>query len=427
MSHLSRRHLLAAGLGLGSLAALAGCAPGGATADGPAAIRFAWWGNASRHEATRQMIAAFTAAHPDVTVGGEPGDFGGYFDRLATQTAARDAPDVITLGGAYVAEYAQRGALLDLAEVSDSLSLAGMDPSAVTNGQVEGVQYAVTTGVNAQSVIVNPAVFEAAGVELPDDETWTWDDFARIATEISAATPEGTYGSATVMTHDSLDAFARQRGEALYTPDGVLGLTVGTVADFFGLTASMLQSKATAPAAELTEKSDLPAEQSLMGTGTAAMQVTWSNALTSLSDAAQQPMQLMLVPGESPRPGLWLQSSQFYAVYAGSEHPEQAAALIDFLVNDPGAGAIVKTDRGVPAVGAVRTAITDALSPTAGAEADYIERLSGRELQQTVIGPAGSTAIADITERMSTEVLFGRATPQQAAERWVSESEQAIR
>ncbi len=301
-----------------------------------------------------------------------------------------------------------------------------MDETARANGQVEGVQYAVTTGVNAQSVVVNPAVFEAAGVELPDDETWTWDDFARIATEITAASPAGTYGSALTMTHDSLDAYARQRGEALYTADGTLGLTAGTVADFFALTESMLRSKATAPAPELTEKADLPVEQSLMGTGKAAMQVGWSNALTSVSDAAGVPMRLMLLPGESPRPGLWLQSSQFYAVAATSQHPEQAAALIDFLVTDPAAGGIVKTDRGVPAVGEVRTAIADALSPTARAEADYIERLSSRDLQQAVIGPAGSTAVAEITERMTTEVLFARATPQQAAERWVSESQQAI-
>lgn len=51
------------------------------------------------------------------------------------------------------------------------------------------------TGVSTFGLIINPAIFEQAGVELPDDETWTWDDFTRIATEISANTPEGVYGS----------------------------------------------------------------------------------------------------------------------------------------------------------------------------------------------------------------------------------------
>ena len=45
------------------------------------------------------------------------------------------------------------------------------------------------------SMVIDPKVFEAAGVELPDDETWTWDDYADIAAEIARKSPQGTFGT----------------------------------------------------------------------------------------------------------------------------------------------------------------------------------------------------------------------------------------
>lgn len=428
-AHLSRRHLLSLGATAAAAAGLAACGASQPTdPNAPVALRFAWWGSTSRHEATKKQIAGFEAANTTIKVSGEPGDFAGYFDKLATQTAAGDAPDVITLGGAYVAEYAQRGALLDLGTVKAELDLASwMDATAVTNGQVKGVQYAATTGVNALAVIVNPQLFEAAGVALPDQKSWTWDDFARISAEITAKSPAGTYGSSGTLTHDSLDCWARQRGESLYTAEGGLGLTVDTVASLLTLSKQMVDQKGAPPATVITEKADVPNEQTLMGTNKAAMMLTWSNGATALSKASGTELQLFDLPGESPKPGLWLQSSQFYAISAKSKHPEAAAKLINYLLNTTEAGTIVRTDRGVPANATVRTAITPELPAAGKAEVAYVDYQSKKALQQSIIGPAGSTAVADITKRALTDVVFGRATPQDAAKKWFSESEQAIR
>lgn len=420
----------AAALLAASVMAFAGCAaPGGAPAaseGGKTTIRFAWWGNAPRHESTQRIIEAFEAANPDIDVTGEPGDFAAYFDKLATQVASGDAPDVITLGGAYLPEYAQRGALLDMSEVPNGLDLKDIDQGAVTNGQVEGQQFGVTTGVNALAVIVNPQVFEAAGVALPDDRTWTWQDYARIARELSAGTPDDVHGASGGLTHDSLDAFARQRGEILYTADGKLGLSRQTVTDFLDFSLRMTQDKGAPPATVITEQVNIAQEQSLMGMGKSGMVLTWSNYLTPLMKASGAPLRLLQLPGEADRPGIWLQSSQFFTVNAKTRAPEAATRLVSYLVNSPEAGRIVLNDRGVPTNAKVRDAIASAL-PTAGQEESrYIGSLSELPLQPTFIGPTGSTQVSDITQRALSDVLFERVTPAQAAERWMSESEQAI-
>lgn len=105
----SRRTALAA-LSLTALAStsLAACGPnvtGGGQAEGDSSsLRFSWWGNTERAATTEQVIDLFLEKNPEVTISAEPGDISGYFDKLATSVAAGDAPDVMTMGGAYPAE-----------------------------------------------------------------------------------------------------------------------------------------------------------------------------------------------------------------------------------------------------------------------------------------------------------------------------------
>ena len=394
--------------------------------DGLVEIRFSWWGNAGRAELTNKAIAEFEAANPNIKVKPEYGDIGGYFDKLATQVAANDAPDIITMGGAYPAEYANRGALLDLSKVSGSLDLTKMDQGALENGQVQGKQYGVSTGANALSIVVNPAVFQAAGVALPDDSKWSWDDFARVAAEVTAKSPQGTYGTATVLTHDSLDAFARQQGESLYTQDGQLGLGQETVRNYFDYSLKLSGSGAAPSASETVEKLNVSTEQTLMGMGKAGMMLTWSNSLSALSKASGAELKLLKLPGETPTPGIWLQSSQFYTISARSKHTDAAAKLVSFLVNNEAAAKIIQSDRGVPSNADMRSAVRDLLTPQGKVEASYIDQIGKMDFAPTFIGPTGSTAVSEITARINTEVLFKRLTPEKAAEQWISESKAAI-
>lgn len=412
---------------VGILSLTAACSsPSNQAQDGPVEIRFSWWGNEGRAQLTNKAIAEFEAANPNIKVKPEYGDISGYFDKLATQVAANDAPDVITMGGAYPAEYANRGALLDLSKVSGSLDLSKMDQGALANGQVQGTQYGVSTGANALAIVVNPAVFKTAGVELPDDSKWSWDDFARTAADVTAKSPKGTYGTATVLTHDSLDAFARQQGESLYTEDGQLGLGRETVQDYFEYSLKLSGSGAAPNASETVEKLNVSTEQTLMGMGQAGMMLTWSNSLSALSKASGADLKLLKLPGETPTPGIWLQSSQFYTISARSQHTEAAAKLVDFLVNNESAAKIIQSDRGVPSNSEMRTGIQELLTPQGKVEAEYIDQIGKMDFAPTYIGPTGSTAVSEITARMNTDVLFKRLSPEKAAEQWISESKAAI-
>ncbi|MEO3794679.1 extracellular solute-binding protein [Nonomuraea sp. B10E15] len=426
MSRRSRR--LAALCLAGVMLAVSACGGGSPeSGDGTVELRFGWWGNNDRADATQKVIDAFQAKNPGITVKGSYTDFNSYFDRLATEVAAGRAPDVITLGGAYPREYGDRGALLDLSKVTlktDKIGAAALD-----NGKFGGIQYGVPSGVNTIATVINPAVFEKAGVEVPDGDTWTWDDFRRIARELAGKLPKGTFALADPTRTDMLDVYSRQRGEALYTADGKVGISAATLAGWWTMTLELRDAGATPPASQTAELITQPApEQSLMGRGLAAMQFDWSNQLTSLTKAAGKPLKLIRVPGETgaTQPGMWLQASQIYSINARSEHPEEAARFVDFLVNGPDAGKIILADRGIPANSDVRQAIASVLGEEEKAQAEFIDDLTPKAGPPLVIGPAGSTDTPKILDRVNAEVLFDRQKPAEAAADFIQQVGTAI-
>lgn len=428
--HISRRatRLGTAMLGVAMLATACGGGDDSA-GDGPVTIRFAWWGNEDRAKITNQAVDAFEKANPGITVETETIDFDAYFDRLATSVAANDEPDVITMGGAYPREYADRGVLLDLAEVADDLDLGVLDESALANGTFDDKQYGVPTGVNTYGLIANPAIFEQAGVPLPDDNTWSWADYVRIATEISANSPKGTFGSADPTSPDLLDLFANQRtGLGLYSPKGGIAIERDTVRDWFDMTTKLMSDGATPSASETAELVGQPPEQTLIGQGKAAMMFGWSNLLTAYRQAAGADLVMLRAPGETTDEGtgMWLQASQLYTISKRSEHRDAAAKLVDFLVSDPRAADFIKADRGIPANAELRTHLASGLDEAGKVEFDFVDRISGLVDGDFVIGPTGSTESVDILTRINGSVLFGQASPDDAAEQFVTELTDAV-
>ena len=58
-------------------------------ADGPVELRFSWWGGDKRAQLTQEAIKKFEAENPNIKIKPEFGDWSGYWDKLATQVAAK--------------------------------------------------------------------------------------------------------------------------------------------------------------------------------------------------------------------------------------------------------------------------------------------------------------------------------------------------
>ena len=436
---INRRHALALGLAVPGAAALASCGPnasggsggdggGGDEGSGSSAIRLAWWGNPTRDEMTQQVVDAYAEVEESVTISPEPGEWSGYWDKLATQAAGGDLPDVIQMDEKYISEYGGRGTLLDLAD-------AGLDTSEFAEGAVEVGELAgeglmaINAGLNAAIFLVNPAVFEMAGVEMPDDSTWTWDDLIDIAVQISENTDEGIYGMTQMATVQALfQVWVRQMGQDQYK-DGGAGFDAEAATSLMEYAQRIQETGAGPDASVSVEDAAQSLDQSLFATDRIGITVAWSNQIVAHDAAVPGGVTVLRPPsmtGSSADAGLWYKASMYWSISATAQDPEAALAFVDYLANSPDAGSILSVERGVPPNLQVRDAIMPELDDANLQVVEYIEAIEGELGPAPELTPPGAGELMNIINRAGEDMLFGSITAEEAGQRLVDELEAAL-
>nr|WP_249187992.1 ABC transporter substrate-binding protein [Nocardiopsis sp. MG754419] len=405
---------------------LASCSGSGDSGD-VVELRFSWWGSDERHANLREAIEVFEADNPDIRVSPDYTDWDAYWDRLATGTAAGDAPDVIMQDEAYLREYADRGALADLGTL-EGLDLSALDPLVSESGVVDGAVYGAPSGVNAAAMLADPQAFEEAGVDMPDDTTWTWDDYVDISIEISEATDGEIVGTQGLTNENGFHVFARQHGENLYDEDGALAFSTDTLVDWFEITERLMEGGGQPDSSLTVEIAAGGPDLSVLSTNTGATAHFWSNQLGVISQASGRDIELLRFPGESEneRTGTYFKPAMYYSVFAGSDHPEEAARFVDFMLNSDEAGSIVLADLGLAANTDVRENVMDELSEAEARGADFLADIEDEIVDGNPPPPVGSGEIFDINRRAYQEFTFGNLTSREAAEQFVDQLQTAV-
>jgi multiple sugar transport system substrate-binding protein len=429
---LNRRQFL---IGAGGLAAaattmgLGACAPGsqgggsqaGGEQGGATTLALTWWGNPTRNKNTEAMIAAYMQANPNVQIEGQPGEFSSYWDKLATQTAGGQAPDIIQMDMNYISEYGTRGALLDLSGVDVSKFVEGTVDSGKINDKLVGIN----AGINSAIIFANPTVFEKAKMDVPDDKTWTWDSMFEVAAE--AASKAGVpFGLAGLVGSDAMfGTFVRQQGKELFTPDG-LGFDVAEAQAWYDLMVKGQKAKALGTPEQISEESAKPLDQSAIVVGTAAMQYYNSNQLEAVSNAAggDYLMEMLRGPsmtGNATERKTWYKASMLWSASSKSKNPDAAVAWINWFANTPDAANIDKAERGIPPNSEILAEVEPNLSPAQKVVAQYITDIKSEVGTTPIAPPPGGGTIAEILFRNGIDVLFGRASSAEGAQKFVDE------
>lgn len=397
-SGLSWRRPLGTVLALACLILPAACTSSAESADGPVTLRLSTWGNDARLKRTQQAVDAFTVAHPDIAVSIENTEFGSYWDKLATSTAANDSPDVIQMDEAYIAAYGSRAALLDLGTVDQDLDLSGMDADVLAAGKVDDVQVGAPVGVTNLSIAVNPSVLDQAGIAMPDDTTWTWDDLAEISAQVTQKLGgEGIYGLDTFGSGAAeLVAWSRQRGEVLWPGESDTAITQQTISGYFDYANKLVAMKATPSAALQVENASASLDASLFATNKAAFHPIWHTQVSAFGAASGQQITLLRLPAQAPGESAKManKASMYWSVSARTQHQEAAAKLIDFLLTDPAAAKALTTERGIPAIPAVQEQVAPLLDPQARVALDFTRTVAPELVPPPRVTPATASGFA---------------------------------
>lgn len=426
---------IAAGLAGAMLFAVSACGSDTASKDGDGGqvtIRFNWWGSDTRAKMQQEVIDKFMDENPDIKVETETSNYDDYITKLSTAAAADDLPDVMTMIDPFMNDYMDTGSLLDLSTLDDlDLSKFSDDTFAGATG-ADGEKYGVSLGVSGHGMVINPTVFEKYGVEIPDDETWSWDDFSNAAKEISEKSGGEAVGFSIDMTEQTANLWLRQNDESFgIKGDKQVGFDADTLADWFTFEKSLIDEGATNTpdqAQELQSAGGTP-EQSPLALDKSAMAVISMNQLANFESAAGHELKPVLWPGETQAKdrGGWTKQGTFVSVSANTEHPEACAKLINYLVNNEDAAKIMGLDRGVPANPDMAKAIESQLSDGDKRFAEWVEKSQEVNTQGYIPLNAGvATVTTESYARAHESVMFGKASAEDAAKSFKSELDAAV-
>jgi multiple sugar transport system substrate-binding protein len=434
----SRRAVL--GLGLGAAAAATGALSGcsrfgvggddGTSGDGTSTINMIWWGDATRAESTNAMLDIYRKDNPDVTIKTEYQDSGPYQDKMATRFAAGDVPDLMCQRRDGIREYVDRNSLLDLNEHLDVLKLDDV-PDNYPLGKVGDQLFGIPAGLNASGFVVNMDVADKYGVEIPDGNTWSWDDlwtFSQAITKAAKADGQEMYGVDFPFAEvDALRVYLRQVGESLYTPEDTFGASEKSLTDWFAMSVDQ-RKKGGLPPAGFIEEAGASSEESPIAAGLIAAEMIPTNNLKSYHDSVDAKLQLNRMPGEAQgvARGMEIGVSMYWSIGAEAPNTDGGLELMNFIINSVEGNKAVGPTRGLPVSTVVADAIYDSLDPADQESMDYMRELAKEDLPETLPDPPGCTEVQDVLETVNTEVTFGRMTPADAAKQVIAKAEQAL-
>ena len=397
-----------------------------APADEEINISFTWWGDTKRNEIYNGIVDLFEEANPNIKVDRPFGSWTEYWDKLATQIAGGNAPDVIGMHQDYVSEYGPRGSLLDLKPYVDSgvLDLSAVPESVVKGGYINGKLMMVAQGVVTSGIFYNTATFDELGVAYPDMD-WTWEEYADKLAEIKAAADAkgiemwaGGDDSGSMIP--AFHYWIRSYGQQLFTEDGNIGFTEDAVADWFNFYKDLRDKDLIPDAATGVEYSGLPLEQSLFNTGKTALQVVpanqvwlYQNQVTNGGD-----INVVRIPHLAGKADGEYVEGSFLSVTSASKNPEAAAKLISFFINNTESQKLFKLEQGVPATTTAIDVITADLTPPQVRTINFVSdtlAIAGN----APYAPTGVAEIRSTLTEIGQAVAFGTSTPEEAAAEFI--------
>lgn len=156
---------------------------------------FAWM---DEEEMFNEMIEVYEAAHPNIHIEAQYASSTDYETKLVTAFSGGADIDCFAVAAPNVlASYVNKGQVLPL---DDLIAAAGTDTSGIQaimdSIKIDGKTYGLPYKTSSWFVVYNKDVFDAAGIEYPSGDAWSWEDYADLAGRLTSG--EGAdkiYGS----------------------------------------------------------------------------------------------------------------------------------------------------------------------------------------------------------------------------------------
>ncbi len=296
-------------------------------------VRF--WGLGREGEVVKELLPAFQARHPGVTVEVQQIPWTAAHEKLLTAFVGESLPDVAQIGNTWLPEFRTLGALEDLGPrvardsvVAEKSYFPGIWDTNIVDGVLCGVPWYVDTRV----LFYRKDLLAAAGVAAPPR---TWDELHDALVRLKARAGAGRW--AILLPTDEWAQpviFGLQNGATLLTPDG--GDAAFLTPEFRGAAAFYVSlfREGLAPALANTQIANVYQE---FAAGDFAMYITgpWNlgefrRRLPKTMDGLWATAPLPSAAG-TDAPGVSLAGGSSLVLFRTSKKSDDAWKLIEFL------------------------------------------------------------------------------------------------
>lgn len=395
-------------------------------------LRLGWWGGEARHEIYFELIEAFEERYPNISLSPEPASWGDYWDKLATQAAGGNAPDILHMHLTRLHEYASRNVLLNLDPYVEEgvLDLSDWTQGVVDSGKYNDHIYTISIGNSITATFVNVTGFERLGIALPPiDTNWSWDDFLGIMREAREieSDPEKWIMLDQSGGDTPLDFYLRQRGKSLFTEDGQLGFDEDDLTAWFEMWAQ-LRDEAIVPPAEVTaEYESVDHADRLLTRGRVLVNFTPGNQVPRFqrhmeSDTIE--MRRYPTYPEAQGEGEFVEGA-YISVAERTEYPRQAVTFLDWFMNTEEAISIFKTEHGAFGNKKMNEFIMPQLDPTYQHVVEFTQ-IASAYASPRIQFPQGSAEVLGFYGDAAEDIRFGQKTIDEAVEDFFSDSRSVL-
>ena len=372
-------------------------------------ITLSWWGNDARNEYTLAAVAKFEEKHPDIKVKCSYSEWSGYEARSKVQMVSGTEADVMQINVGWLGQYSSDGeGYYDIEKLSEYVDLESFPGEILEYGRRNGVLNAVPIAMNAQTLYINKTVYKKYGLDVPK----TWDDLFEAAKVMEK---DGVYpisGASKSVFLYVLAYCEQQNGKTFFNENNEITFDESDfkmMIEFY----NRLVKENVMPKVEDYQRYNI---DSGVYAGTIAWVSDAINYNTGAMDAGFEviPADYTVFDGMASGTGWYAKPATLYAISKDTEHPREAALLLDFMLNSPEWAELQGLEKGIP------------LSREARNYLDSCGQLSGLQYDASLLMETNSeikpmnplvenTDLIDGFIEVCDLVLFDKSTSEEAA------------